>query len=1538
MKISAYAVQHTVVIAMLLIVLGVFGGVALSSMNVEFMGDVSMPSVMVIAVYPGASAQDMADDVASVMEDDFVTLPDFKSVSSELSNSVCITTITFRDGVEPYDQINEVRNRVNKLAEQLPDGLLGVPEVLVGGAEMLPVVTFSMHTGGDVGSATAYVEDELRPRITAIPGVSQVSITGGSELRLNIELQLAELAARNISVLNVYQALNYANVSLPAGSAEYEGRTINVRYSGELSSIEDIENLPVGSAGTTIIRLSDVARISLGYPEETFSVSDGENDIIVVSVTKRSDGNTMQIAARVKEILAESEQETGGAVSYNIVNDDSRTIAASLQTVVSSGIGGVVMAVIVIFLFLIDLRATFIIGLSIPLSILFTFIGLRAAGISINLMSLSGMVVALGMVVDGSIVMIEEVYRYYRAKGAGGRYLYTVRESILHGADEVGAAIFASTATTVVVFIPIACLTGIVGMVLRDISITLILALSASFVSAVVIVPFLMKLFLREDRSTVDRIMIVDRIMSCVESRYRRMLDWSLSSWKFIVFLSAAILGATVFIVSALGLSFIPSTDNSDFYIDVEFPDGCTLAQTESGMKQIHALLERHVPEVQNAVYYAGMSQSFAGSDGSSVNLGYVHVVLVPVAERSRDIHDIILQMQETISGSIPDVSVKVSNGGFDKLLGYVTGGGGYGLTLVSEDMQLLYDTALSVCDFLLEDPEVITASLNTSMDDRSLVIDAVHDYMGSLGISSYEAGLTSVILLQGMDAGSFRNEADDSRYDIRLFSDITNKTITVDDISDMRIISAAGTPVSFANIADIRTEQTVSRVNHKDRANTITVSATLVSDDTSGVNARVNRYLADNPLPPGVRSEAGGVVELIGDAIPPLLLALGIAWFLVYTVMVLQFERFRQPLIIMATIPFCLIGVILGLLLFGSSMNMVSLLGVISLGGVVVNNGIILIDYVNLLRRRKMDEAQQAGTPLSVEEQLASLRECVADGSASRLRPIFMTTLTTMLGVVPMAVARGEGAEIYAPLGQAIAGGLLTSTLITLFIIPVLYYITEKRSLMRVKKRSGGGTGGASSVQKTIAATLLCVLPWSVFSQEAGDPAAASYASYTFEELCASMEEYNAELQKAQEEYARALLDVKDAKAGYQPKIDLSIGGAYMFNPLIDDIYINTKDIAGEIGDAFPPISSILDSIEDRDILMYEGTGNALYTFQFDLQQPLFTWGKITNAVKLYTLAADVRRLQYESKRAQLEAELESRLAALYYLDKITALLEQQRLYAARLVTLSQEAMRSGMLLEQDVKAAEVQAAYLQVTAAEIQQQQYEMLLALRRMTGIGTLSIESFAFEPREDVYLSIAAMPRSETQALAVDPEQDALQILDKLYETALLAEKIAKGTIYWKPDIALQVSVGFSGSMTKLFTGQSSALDDLVANVSLGIKTTVWDGGKLWNNIKRQGSAVATAGIEREDAAAALRETVNEQCGIMDLSKLKIAYQELRISSAQANRDRYQKLFDAGYGSERDVLQADIERTTAEIELYREKMNLAIAACTVQAIIN
>ncbi|MCR4941085.1 MAG: efflux RND transporter permease subunit [Treponemataceae bacterium] len=1034
MNFSGFAIKHPAVIAMMLIVLVAFGIYFVTGMNVEFIGEMSLPSVIVFATYPGAGAEQVESEVTAVLENDFVTLPDFRKVTSSSMNSVSMITLTFADSVDPYDQLPEIRNRISRLMESLPEGLSGEPWAVVGGASMMPIFIFSVEGGDDSARVTEYIREKIVPRITRLSGVSEVDLSGGKELQLLITLRLDDLVSKKVSVTNVYQSLNYGNVNLPVGTADYESRTIGLRYAGGFTDIEDIKNLPVGSAGTQIIRLSDVADVELRYPEEHTLMTDGEKSVITVSVSKRQDGNTLKIINQVKDVLKEVEAETNYALTFNTISDDSNMVKSSLSTVIKSGIGGIIMAVLIIFLFLADFKATLIIALSIPLSILFTFLGMQLFGLSINLMCLSGIVVALGMVVDGSIVMLEQVYRYY------GK-LSTKDSAIKKGAGEVTSAILASTATTVVVFAPIAMLSGIIGMILKDMAITIVCALVASFLVAVLVVPFFMKVILKEKPSQVlKQERKFDIRLKKLEEKYKSILRWCISNRKYLLLVSVFVLVLTVLVAGALGLTFIPSTDTGDFYVNLDFSKGTKLNQTEKKMQLAYEIIKENVPEIKNAVYYTGKGQT-GFSISSSENQGYVHIILVPVSERKRNVHEIMILVQDLLAASIPDVTVSVENGGFDKLVGYISGGGGYGITLEGEDLNLLYETATRIEKFIENDSDVLSTSLDTMFDTSTMVIDMNQEALSSLGINSYEAGITSTILFSGLDSGVYDSGSDDKGYPIRIESDKTGKAVTFDDIANVHLIAPSGESVSLSNLADIHVDESVSQINHTNRAKTITISATLRSEDTAGLNRRVNAYLKNNPLPQGVKSSEGGLMELLSDAIPPMISALSIAFFLVYTVMVLQFERFRQPLLIMVSIPFCIIGVILGLLMFGSSMNLVAMLGIIALGGIVVNNGIILIDYMNQLRKDK---------PCTTDEEL---KETVIEGASSRIKPIAMTTLTTMLGVVPMAIAQGEGAEIYAPLGQAIAGGLLTSTIITLVIIPVLYYMTERRHLDKGKQ-----------------------------------------------------------------------------------------------------------------------------------------------------------------------------------------------------------------------------------------------------------------------------------------------------------------------------------------------------------------------------------------------------------------------------------------------------------------------------------------------------
>ena len=1069
MKISHYAVKHPVVIAMILIALLAFGVYCLLGLSIEFMPDMSLPEVEIITLYPGASAEDVENDITKVLEDNLVTLPYFKSMSSQSNNSYSWITINYQDDVDVYEQLTELKFRLRELESSLPEDA-HTPYALVGGATMIPIMQFAVIGGTDTSRITEYINTTLKPKLTKIDGVAQIEMYGDSTPQINVKLRMDDVASRGISVLQIYQVLNYSNFTVPLGTADYQSHTINAKYDGTVSDLTELENLPVGMGSDNVmVCLRDVADVSYERPEATtYAISDG-SDLIMVSVTKRASGNTMKINSQIKEVLASLSDDTDGALTYQIFSDDSKSISESLSNVLTSGLTGIVVAVLVIFLFLNNPRATLVIGLSIPLSFLFTFIAMKLVGQTINLITTASIVVALGMVVDASIVMLEQISRYLGKEG------FTAENAIILGSDEVGGAIIASAMTTMVVFIPIIFLKGMVGMILNGFATVIVLCIGASLLVAVIVVPFLMNLLMSNVKKEPRKTFFM-KLIDKLENLYRSALKWSLVNRRYVVFVPVALLLLTFTLVMNLGYSFIPAIDTGEYYINLDFPRGYELEMSREKSLLASDIVREIQPEVEGIAVFVGINDAMGGGMTSQPNQAYLYVKLK--SGDRRDVKDLITEAHYELSSRIPDCTVTVTNGGFDKLVSYISGGGGYKLNLVGTNLMELYQEGERLRAFLATDPEVMTTSISTDFDELLLSIDMDKTKMNSLGITSYEAGMISAILFNGVDTGNI-TIGEDERTTIHLMSDIADGYIDTASLGRIPITTLAGSTVTFEEMGDLEIESTVSSIRHSERELTVTVGATLVSEDASGVTLRMNSYLADNPLKEGIETENSGIVGLIMDSLGGVITAVLIAIFLLYTVMVIQFERFRQPLIIMVSVPFCLIGVIISLLVFGSSITMISVIALVALAGTVVNNAIMLIDYINQLRDRKrasiilnVDEdlvdlpgsgyTQKAGRgkilDLPTEEKILAMS--IVKGGSSRLRPILITTLTTVVGVIPMALALGEGSELYASVGQSIAGGLLTSTLITLFIVPVIYYMGETKALKRKTRRMERSNG----------------------------------------------------------------------------------------------------------------------------------------------------------------------------------------------------------------------------------------------------------------------------------------------------------------------------------------------------------------------------------------------------------------------------------------------------------------------------------------------
>ncbi len=1019
MNVSRFAIRHPAVIVILMIALLFFGVIALATMNQEFIPNVALPEIVVITVYPGGNPEDVEREVTDVLEEELTTVSGLDHSRSVSSNSVSIIHLAFEDGTDLNEMLPEVRAKIDQSRGDLPDGVEGRPVAMIAGAELIPVFSFAVVSDRDPQLLTSFIEDSVIPPLTQISGISRVDFFGGEQEELFIELQLQELEARGISVLQVQQALSQANVSIPAGSSSYRGRDLHVRFSGEFETLQDVRDLPVGRREGEYIYLRDIAEVSIRYPDpEVYIDSDGKSTL-VIDVMKRDEGNTPDIVREVRSLISGLDASYGEAVSFEILQDDTDLIRSSLMTVIRSGLMGMAMAILVMLIFLSDLRSTLIIASALPLSIVFAFIGMRAFGQSVNILSLSGLVVALGMVVDGSIVILENIYRHYNA----GQDKVLASEQ---GTREVSQAVFASVSTTISVFVPLAALTGIIGIILSDLSLTLVFALLGSLVVSLITVPFFTSQLLKQKKPR-RRKPLIDLLMGRLVRSYRRTLSWSLSRGGFLIFLAAAVFAATLLVLSMVGLSFIPSADTGEFFVQLSFPDGYSLEETRSRVLEAERIIRREVPELTNAVFFSGYADEYERSRPVK-HEAYGKIILPPADSRERSVHQIIPALQYTLEEELHDADILVENGGFDKLMSIATQGSGFQIQLTSQNYELLKDTADEVAAVLGRDPEVYKAVHSAQRKRETAVGTLSLEELGQLGFTSFEAAVTSRILIHGEEVGTYRGGERD--IPMVLGSTLNDMPLTDEVLEQIQLVDETGRSVSFGAFSSLSVEPSQADIERRDRMRTIVVTGYLHGEDLSGVSQRMRRNLEEMELPFGTEWSIGGITDLMERSIEQLLLLMAVSVFLVYAVMVIQFERFTQPLIIMVSIPFCLIGVVFGLLIFGSTLSIVAFLGIIALAGIVVNNAIVLIDYINMLRR---------------DEKL-ELRQAVLTGAGKRLRPILMTTLTTFFGVLPLAFARGEGSEVYASLGQSIAGGLLTSTLITLFIVPVLYYLLERR------------------------------------------------------------------------------------------------------------------------------------------------------------------------------------------------------------------------------------------------------------------------------------------------------------------------------------------------------------------------------------------------------------------------------------------------------------------------------------------------------------
>jgi HAE1 family hydrophobic/amphiphilic exporter-1 len=1032
MKIADYAIKHYKVVVMCLIILLVFGLIAGFSLRRSLIADMNMPTVVVVTTWPGVGPEDIERDLTNPLEDALGTLEGLLEMNSVSRNSVSMITLQFGYNESTAMKIPDIREKINGAMAYLPGDISGPPSIFEYSTSQLPVMTILAEGQGNRSELSSLCRDDIIPVLSRISGVAQVSMSGASQDVVEIVVDIDKLQALGLSAIDIARILPASNVSIPGGDGVYQGYNLNIRTDGRYGSIAEIEDQVLAFRDGQYIRLRDTAEVVIREDRRNNYVISGGKDSLALFVFKQRNGDSIAISREARKVLDGIEREHPGGISFFYPQDDSENISMSMNSVIWSAISGALLAVLILFVFLHNRSTTLIISLSIPLSILFTFIGLWVRGASLDLVTLGGLTSAIGMVVDASIVVLENIQKHFDA-GMDGRAAASL------GTDEVGSAVVASTATTLAAFLPILFLTGLAGIILRDVAWTIIFALFSSLLVAIIVVPFLCALFLRRETKQNWEAKIAvpaERGMDGLSRLYLKTLRAALASRKSFLLGTLVLLVLSVLSFRLLGFEFLARTDMAEIQVSVETPGGYTLEMTREKVLALETEIQALAPELENSYFVVGRSGSF--DMGSEKNRAYGILKLSPVSRRKRHVTEIVNDLQGAIARRISDVQAGFANGGLSSLLALATGGAGFAINVYGTDLDSVIAGAEQVRGYMSLDPNVTDTYMNIRFNQREMTARLLHQYMGTMGLAAQEIAMMNRIIFNGLSLGTYYG-ASSSGADalpIELRTNVSGGNIPPDILYNLQLHSG-GNAVSMANVAELETEESLSQILHRNKSRSITVSASLRDPNVRETSRRVTALINSRGLVPGVNWQIGGTTEEMLSSFRSLVLILAVAIFLVYAVMVIQFERFIQPLLIMSSIPFTLIGITGGLLLFRSTLNIVSLMGVIALAGVVVNNAIVLIDYTNLLRDRdKMP-----------------LEEAIMAGAASRLKPILMTTLTTLLGVFPLALGIGEGSEIYAPLGQSIFGGLFSSTVITLFFIPVVYFILEKR-------REGSGTG----------------------------------------------------------------------------------------------------------------------------------------------------------------------------------------------------------------------------------------------------------------------------------------------------------------------------------------------------------------------------------------------------------------------------------------------------------------------------------------------
>lgn len=1024
MKLSDLSIKRPVTILMVCFIILILGVVSLTNLSVDLFPDIELPVAVTIFNYEGVGPEEIEQIITEPVEGVLSTLSGIENIQSVSSPGTSVVVTQFAWGTDMDTIMVDLRDKVNLIKAMFPEEV-SEPMVMKMDMDAMPILMVGVTGQYDLEQLEKIVKNDIEPRLERIPGVASADLFGGKTREIQVEVDPYKLQAYNLTLNEIVNAIRTENSNTSVGYVKEGEKEYLVRVKGEFKSLDHLENvlIPLRTGDTLELKyLAD--NINDGYAKNTgYALLNGK-ETLAISIQKQSDANTVAVSEEVNKVLVEIEKEMDGRVSIVKAMDQADFINASISNVAQNGYLGAILAALILFLFLRNVRSTLIIGIAIPISIITTFVLMYFGKLTLNIISLGGLALGVGMMVDNSIVILENIYRY-RQNG------YSRMEAAKEGAQEVASAIIASTLTTVAVFLPIVFVKGIASQIFTPMALTVSFSLFASLMVALTLVPMLSSKYLKVDNNGnggKDGLLkkISNRwlvLLNAIDAKYKTLLKWSLNRKKTVIFVTTAIFIGSLFLIPFVGMEFIPETDSGMFRIDVELPVNSVLERTEEVIGQVEQIVAE-IPEVKTIFTMIGSTGM--SMDIESANKGTVNGELVPLDQRNRSIDQVLDEIRQKTE-NIPGAKISVRGQSMSMSSSPIS------LTLKGDELDVLEDLANQVAEKVREVPGTreVSTSLEEGSPEISLNID--RQKAAQYGVSTIQAAQSLRNGVQGVVASKYRTAGDEINIKVILPEDA--KT-SIEDLRRLMVPSTMGFNVPIEEIAEIEYSTGPVSITRDNQSRQVTVSGSIFGRDLNSVTKDITAAIKDIPIPQGYSLEIGGSNKEMVEAFTSLAKALLLAIILVYMVMAAQFESLLYPFIIMFSIPPTFIGVVSGLFITGRTLSVPTFIGIIMLAGIVVNNAIVLVDYINTLRSRGMDKM-----------------EAILEAGPIRLRPILMTTLTTVLALVPMTMGIGEGAEVSAGMGTAVVFGLSFSTLITLVLVPVMYYILDELS-KKVKNR----------------------------------------------------------------------------------------------------------------------------------------------------------------------------------------------------------------------------------------------------------------------------------------------------------------------------------------------------------------------------------------------------------------------------------------------------------------------------------------------------